>query len=230
MASCLNCGARIVGAFCHDCGQASNVERYSLASFARELYKNARQIDLSATIATSIELLRRPGDFVREYLAGRRVRYINPVKFFFYSLVTDVFVRGTLHWFSGEPMYTSILTADTRFQFAALLSTVFWGVAWRLFYRKSGFNLVECIVCGLFLESQSNLFSSMTMVITFPLRNDIPNFTAWLAAFDILTTLIFGIILARQLFHEKTFITIAKQMILLILFLSLLLLEVRIRG
>ncbi|HQZ96885.1 MAG TPA: DUF3667 domain-containing protein [Pyrinomonadaceae bacterium] len=220
--ACLNCGHESAGDFCNMCGQAADVERYSLSSFLRELYNNLRKIEISTTFATAIELLRRPGDFVKEYLAGKRVGYINPIKFYFYAMIADVLVRGLFLWLTGDQAFASPLTGNTMYQIEGLLSTIFWGLLWKVFYRSSKFNVIEFAVCAVYFEAETDLFATTLMVITAPLRNSMPYIPTVLTSVDLLLTAAYGIYFARQIFEEPLPKTIIKQTMLMILFIILL--------
>lgn len=219
---CLNCGHESAGDFCNMCGQAADVERYTFSSFLRELYNNIRKIDITATLATAIALLRRPGDFVKEYLAGKRVGYINPIKFYFYAMIADVLVRGLLLWLTGDQAFASPLTGITMYQIEGLLTTIFWGLLWKVFYRSSKFNVIEFAVCAIYFEAETNLVATTLMFITAPLRNTMPYIPTVLTSVDLLLTAAYGVYFARQIFQEPWPKTIIKQTLLMILFIILL--------
>ena len=78
--NCLNCGARLSGRFCTECGQDSRAGRLKfreiLANVADELFK----LDLPIA-RTLVDLTWRPGYVASEYVAGRRQAYTNPLKY-----------------------------------------------------------------------------------------------------------------------------------------------------
>ncbi|MBK7934822.1 MAG: DUF3667 domain-containing protein [Acidobacteria bacterium] len=155
---CCNCDEPLIGEYCYVCGQPSVVERYTPKNLFFEIYNNARKIDISKTFATSIELARRPGEFVHAYLAGQRVGYINPVKFYFYAMIANALIREMLQIATADPIFASPLTGNTAFQIFGLLATVFWGVLWKLFYRGTELNWVEFAVCDLFRSANGYLY------------------------------------------------------------------------
>lgn len=208
----------LTGQYCSECGQAADVERYTFGSFSHEIYGTLRKIDITTTFATAVALLRQPGVFIHGYLAGKRVGYIGPIKFFFYSLIADVIVRGWAYWLTGDPSYGSILTADTKVQVMALVSTLFWSVLWKLFYRKAGFNIAEFAVCAIFFESQANLLTIITLFISIPLKPFSPSIGSAIIVADFLIAAIYGFYFARQVFNESWPKTLFKQTILIALF------------
>ncbi len=90
-AICSNCGTPLLGEHCYHCGQPVKglVRRFSsvLGDVADTLF----EIDTRLT-RTVAPLLLRPGFLSLEYFAGRRVRYVSPVRLFFFVSVVAFFV------------------------------------------------------------------------------------------------------------------------------------------
>ncbi|MEO7478475.1 MAG: DUF3667 domain-containing protein [Lysobacteraceae bacterium] len=90
-AVCANCGTPLYGEHCYHCGQPVQglVRRFSsvLGDVADTLF----EIDTRLT-RTVVPLLLRPGYLSIEYFAGRRVRYVSPVRLFFFLSVIAFFV------------------------------------------------------------------------------------------------------------------------------------------
>lgn len=94
--SCTNCGTPLLGEHCYHCGQPVQglVRRFSsvLGDIADTLF----EIDTRLT-RTVVPLLLRPGFLSLEYVAGRRVRYVSPVRlFFFISVIAFLVAQWTL--------------------------------------------------------------------------------------------------------------------------------------
>lgn len=79
--ACRNCGTRVVGRYCPDCGQETTLHPLSVVEFAREIASHYVAAD-GKVWRTFALLLFRPGRLTAEYLAGRRGRYIAPVRLF----------------------------------------------------------------------------------------------------------------------------------------------------
>ena len=79
--SCRNCGAHTSGHYCSNCGQETRVTLPTFAAFMREAAGRYIALDgrLWRTLAT---LVAQPGMLTREYLNGRRRRYIRPARLF----------------------------------------------------------------------------------------------------------------------------------------------------
>jgi hypothetical protein len=77
---CLNCGAALHGSFCSACGQRSVPPDPSVAEVAGDAWHELSGYD--GRIAATIRGLLRPGYLTREYVAGRRARYLSPVRLY----------------------------------------------------------------------------------------------------------------------------------------------------
>ena len=97
---CDNCGRRLSGAYCQDCGAPDVASRdLSFRGFLAEVAEEFTSLEHSKLLRTLKALLFRPGMLTREYFTARRVRYIKPVtlcltilalNFFTYSVGNSV--------------------------------------------------------------------------------------------------------------------------------------------
>lgn len=93
---CENCGTGLLGEHCHVCGQPIKglVRRFS--SVFGDFLDTVFNID-SRVLRTIGPLLTRPGFLSLEYFAGRRVRYVTPMRLFlFLSLVAFFAIQGSI--------------------------------------------------------------------------------------------------------------------------------------
>ena len=82
--TCRNCGAPVDGAYCAACGQETALRLPTLREFVREAA--GRYVALDGRFwRTMFALLARPGFLTREYLAGRRRRYIRPARLYLFA-------------------------------------------------------------------------------------------------------------------------------------------------
>lgn len=78
---CPNCGAAVSGHFCHQCGQETVLHMPSTREFMHEFI--GHYIALEGKLWKSLGLLLfRPGRLTLEYINGRRVRYIQPLRLY----------------------------------------------------------------------------------------------------------------------------------------------------
>lgn len=81
---CANCETPLQGAYCHACGQSAHVHR-SLLHLAEELLHGTLHFETKAW-RTLPALLFRPGRLTREYIDGRRARYVSPLALFLFMV------------------------------------------------------------------------------------------------------------------------------------------------
>ena len=94
---CLNCGAELTGPFCSRCGQEDHELRVSLKRLVRDFL--AEQLGLESKVPTTLwKLISRPGLLTKEYLAGRRVRSLLPLRLYLSASVL-YFLLLTLPFF-----------------------------------------------------------------------------------------------------------------------------------
>jgi hypothetical protein len=78
---CHNCGIKLVGQFCAACGQKALPLSVTVHDFVHELTHETLHVD--GRIYQSIRrLLLSPGFLTREYVQGRRARWISPIRLY----------------------------------------------------------------------------------------------------------------------------------------------------
>ena len=82
--NCLNCGAKLLGDFCHECGQRAHVHR-SLKGFFHDLLHGVLHFE-GKIWRTTAKLIGNPGDLTRRYIDGERARYVSPIALFLFSV------------------------------------------------------------------------------------------------------------------------------------------------
>ena len=87
-ARCENCGATLSARYCGACGQRAEAPVHSLWHFAEVAIEDLTHAD-SRVWRTLGALLFRPGYLTREFLSGRRARYLPPVRL--YLVISVVF-------------------------------------------------------------------------------------------------------------------------------------------
>ncbi|HEX8642161.1 MAG TPA: DUF3667 domain-containing protein [Allosphingosinicella sp.] len=82
--SCLNCGTRLAGEFCHRCGQKGHVHR-TLSGFWHDLTHSVFHFE--GKIWRTLPMLAwRPGELTRRYVEGERGRFVSPIALFLFSV------------------------------------------------------------------------------------------------------------------------------------------------
>ncbi len=93
-ASCANCGTPLRGRFCSACGQEDrDPARVSVGELVSDWLGDVFTFD-SRLFRTLGPLVRKPGFLTREYLAGRRMRYVPPLRLFIFISLIMFLVMG----------------------------------------------------------------------------------------------------------------------------------------
>jgi hypothetical protein len=111
---CANCGTLLTGKYCGACGQRHHDHPvHDFWHFIHEATEDLTHAD-SRLWQTLIALLFRPGFLTREFLEGRRARYLPPVRLY---LVVSVifFVLGGLSTRLSSPQ--AVFTNNGKFQY-----------------------------------------------------------------------------------------------------------------
>ncbi len=151
---CLNCGTNIQLEYCPECGQREIDPDPTLREFLHELAGEMLHWDgkLAKTFRT---LITKPGELTLEYLAGRRVRFISPLRvyltcsvlyFFLAALAPESRLRIETVVSGTRASGTAVNTRDTVITLAELDSmaakgsglTRLWGVHFRRAMRDRG--------------------------------------------------------------------------------------------
>jgi hypothetical protein len=101
--NCLNCGCKLVGAYCHCCGQRGHVHR-TIAAWWHDFLHSVLHLD--GKFWRTLPLLAwRPGELTRRYAHGERASFISPLALFLFTvfLMFAVFsvLGGTMEVDSG---------------------------------------------------------------------------------------------------------------------------------
>lgn len=164
-AVCKNCGARVSGAYCSDCGQRHLPRGLHLPEIVSELLDSVVRLD-SRLWQTFIGLTLNPGKVVSDYVGGKRARFVNPVRYCIAGIAVSA--AATIATGEFEQISASLLpqegTTDTVIRqftdiFAkylnllAIISVPIYTLFLRLLYLRAGKNTAEifsfsCFVVG----------------------------------------------------------------------------------
>ena len=92
VSNCRNCGTIAPGNYCPECGQETSLHPPSVGEFIHEFM--GHYVAIESTLAQTLwALISKPGKLTVDYLAGRKRRYVLPLKLYLtVSIVTFVIV------------------------------------------------------------------------------------------------------------------------------------------
>ena len=101
---CLNCGTIVAGRYCQNCGQENIEGKETFFQIVYHFIEDITHFD-GKLIHTLRLLIGKPGFLTKEYVAGKRFRYIHPIRMYiFISAVFFLFI------FSGNQKIVDINT------------------------------------------------------------------------------------------------------------------------
>jgi hypothetical protein len=116
--NCENCGALMAGPFCAQCGQHAVDYRRSFRHVIGDVLDSFLNWD-SKFFATIAWLITRPWHLTNQFLAGRRVRYVHPLRV--YLLASIVFFFVVNYWAKSIHLDARKLSDKDRAEVAAEL-------------------------------------------------------------------------------------------------------------
>ena len=113
--TCSDCGSPVEGKFCSNCGQPTHVHR-SLLHLGEELLHGVMHFD--ARIWRTLPLLAfNPGRLTREWVQGRRTRYVSPLALFLFTIFLLFFILsfagGGVSYGPATPLPEQIAATET---------------------------------------------------------------------------------------------------------------------
>ena len=159
--ACANCGARLTGPYCAECGQ-KRAERLGFREVLSAVAAELSSLD-TALLRTFVDLTRAPGRVAREYVQGRRTHYMNPLKYAFYAATVYVVV---VH-LAGVPLTTrgfeagneTVRTVFSLLPYLMLLALLPAAALQRLLFRSRGDRVAECYAMGLYAYGHVSWFA-----------------------------------------------------------------------
>lgn len=108
---CDDCGAEVTGRFCANCGQTAHTHR-TLLHLGEEILHGVMHFD-SRIWRTLPLLVVDPGRLTREWVAGKRTRYVSPLAMYLFTLFVMFMILSFM------PVNTQIQTAENAVRDAA---------------------------------------------------------------------------------------------------------------
>ena len=106
--NCLNCNTYVVGKYCHNCGQENIELKESVWHLLSHLFKDITHFD--GKFFTSMkDLIWKPGFLSLEYMRGRRVAYLNPIRMYLFTSFIFFLIFFSLYKIDGDNLNVGII-------------------------------------------------------------------------------------------------------------------------
>lgn len=106
---CLNCGAQVQGRYCHRCGQENIITQQGFISLTKHFIYDIFHFD-GKFFDTLRYLFFSPGKVPAEYVAGRRNRYLDPIRMYLFTSAIFFLV-----FFSTQKFQPNFVGDNTRY-------------------------------------------------------------------------------------------------------------------
>src|SRR6478672_8308844 len=115
---CENCGAPLTGEFCSQCGQHAIDYRRSIFRVLLDAADSFLNWD-TKFLHSMNQLLLRPWQLTNDFNAGRRARYVHPLRLYLIASIVFFLLARAINWDSEGPIQ---LSAEDRTQLVASLN------------------------------------------------------------------------------------------------------------
>lgn len=159
--SCKNCETllRPEDKFCPQCGQTTKTKRLKIKQIRKDVFKRLLHTD-SGILYLTAALATRPGVVAREYFAGKRKKYYEPLKYLTLTVGISALLTAYFDLMSSGGGHQNPVSAfvaehiNVIFFLSVPLAAAF---SWLLFLKK-GFNYAEHLTLHAFLGGFRTVF------------------------------------------------------------------------
>lgn len=163
---CKNCEQKFEGNFSNNCGQKADTPDIDFIFLRNRIKRLIFKYSEKGIFYTCGQLFTRPGNAIRDYIEGKRVRYFEPLSL----LITLAAFYGFLFHYYSINMFSDVSISDTEYQKVDLKSINNWitnhfalatGLLIPLYslgsfiaFRKQCYNFAEHLTINTYLASQ----------------------------------------------------------------------------
>lgn len=172
--NCINCSQPVSGNFCSNCGQKSNVKRYTLRFILENLLSSIFNLDKGFWL-TIKHLTTSPSQVIKTYLSGNTIRYFNPFKLFLFSSFVYTFIiiqfnifDQSIEQIKSYGLYTKdaedsqLLMLEYIKKYMSLINLInipFYSLSTYLLFRKYKYNFTEHMIINTYTISLYTVYN-----------------------------------------------------------------------
>lgn len=238
MTTCKNCENSFEGKYCPNCSQKADTHRFTLKHFAHEFFHAFTHADKGIFFLMK-ELFIRPGTVAREFNAGKRKKYFNPITYLLLVMALQIFLtqktgintayleeiqrQAQVEMIDADDEYeknVELMKAVEQqilehskiinFLFLPILAFLTW-----LLFRRAGSNYAEVLVLDVLYMAQILLLYIILCLIPFLIY---PQSVLFSMNIYTVVCLIYMVIALKQFFLQGWFSTIWKGVVIQVLY------------
>ena len=238
--TCKNCDQNYSGHFCNNCGQPADTHKLNLHFILHDIQHAFFHFD-KGVLFTAKELFTRPGNSIREFIEGKRVKHFKPISLVIILATLYGVLRHLFHFSVLDKKAVSEIQGveyeslnewiSHHYYWIILLSIPMFSLASYLVFRKQGYNFIEHFVLNAYMASQRLILRIAIFPITKYYTESSYNklFVDILMLMDIVLIFWTYITFFNNLSKIKAFIySIFSYLLFLVIFFILLLLSILI--
>lgn len=175
---CKTCEAPLSGAYCSQCGQKVSIPRITVQGLFSDFFRQITNLDRGLWYTASL-LFRNPGKVIRDYIGGRTLKYMAPIKYLVLWTTIGFLVFYGLGVFEQQAveMSEALAPAPSAKQLAfqekwanilknysqifGMLLVPMYAIFSYLFFRPHGFNYAEHLVANAYFSGQTALIGTI---------------------------------------------------------------------
>lgn len=131
--NCLNCNAIVAERYCQHCGQENTIPKETVAHLVGHFIEDVTHFD-GKFFSSMKYLLTRPGYLSKQYVLGKRVSYLNPIRMYLFTSAIVFIILSNVIWnthYVVPPSVTHLRDSVARSQSS---KTGLWEVTTNSFY------------------------------------------------------------------------------------------------
>jgi hypothetical protein len=174
MNTCKNCNEHISGNYCSNCGKPAKLRRIDRNYIFNEIgdFFGANK----GLLYTVKEILIKPGESVKKFIAEDRYRFVKPITFaivtsLIYALVNHFFHIGVEDYYMNDAEIGSTTNLIFTWMlidypgYTSLIIGLFMAFWIKLFFRKADYNLFEIFILICFVSGIGSILLSVGTIL-----------------------------------------------------------------
>ena len=234
MTTCKNCENSFEGKYCPSCSQKADTHRFTIKHFAHEFFHAFTHADKGIFFLMK-ELFIRPGAVAREFNAGKRKKYFNPITYLLLVMALQIYLsqktgintyyveevqrQTQVEMVSPDAEYDKTVelmktveqqilehSKIVNFLFLPIMAVFTW-----MMFRRAGSNYAEVLVFDVLWMAQILLIYIILCLIPFLIYP--PSVVLTMNIYAVVT-FVYMIIALKQFFLQRWLPTILKGVVI----------------